>query len=232
MKIAVIICAGGSGVRIGGLKAPKQFSCIDGKPMFIRCLETYDSMEEVDEVCLVINKQFFKQAETLLKKHKIVKLKAIVPGGKARQDSIRHAYKRVKDAEFIIVHNAVSPLVSTRLVRQCIKTARDKKGVATGYMPAFHTVFKKHGTRLGKVLERSTLGYACDPQVFPGEVLDKIFKKVREGLSKDCPMLQSTTALGYTIHLVESEPENIKTTFGHDLDAIESILKKRKKAGR
>ncbi|MCK5580782.1 MAG: 2-C-methyl-D-erythritol 4-phosphate cytidylyltransferase [Candidatus Omnitrophica bacterium] len=226
MKIVAIILAGGRGTRIG-TEVPKQFLKVVGKSMIIHCLELYDKIKEVDEIYLSVNERFQKKCQALLGKHKIKKLIKVVPGGKVRQDTIRNAFHEITGADRIVIQNAVSPTVSEILVGKCIKASK-RNNVVTAYLPAFHTVFERYPSRIKKVLKRKSLGYACDPQVFQTRVLEDIFKKVRKGLSGDIPMLESTMRLGHKVHLVESEPENIKTTFWHDVSAIESVLRMRK----
>lgn len=227
MKTIALILAGGSGIRIKAAKVPKQFLSVNGKPIFIHCLELYDKIKEVDEICLAVNARFLKQAHAILKKYKIKKLKYVVPGGKVRQETIRNAFNKVDDAEFVVIQNAVSPTVTAKLVRSCIKSAQQHK-VVSAFLPAFHTIIERKGGRIESVLNRRSLGYACDPQVFQSAALRDVLRQIRKNQKKDVPMLKASRQSGYPVHLVESENDNIKTTFLHDLKAIEFILKEKK----
>lgn len=227
MNVAAIILTGGDGTRMKGVKIPKQFIEVCGKPIFIHCMEIYDKIREIDEICLVVNQRHQSRYVDSLSSYRIKKLKHIVPGGRVRQDSIRNALEKVQTAGFIVVQNGVSPTVPSSLIRKCIATA-GRKGIATAYLPAYHTVFCKNANRIKNVLERGKLGYTCDPQVFRSNILQKTLEKVRKNLPNDVPLLSLAAKLGYRAYLVKSDMSNLKVTVESDLKAIEYILESTK----
>ena len=79
-KVAAIIFAGGSGVRMGAGK-PKQFLEVDGRPIIIHTLDIFENHPAVDEIYIACKEDFIGQLKRMIRRFDISKVKAIVPGG-------------------------------------------------------------------------------------------------------------------------------------------------------
>ena len=207
---------------------PKQFLEVAGIPLFVHCMNIYESLDEVDEIILVINEDFAELYAKILQQYHFKKLSFLVSGGKFRHVSLRNGLAKVKHNGLVIIHNGVNPTTPMSLIRQCIQTAFEY-GAVTAYIPAFHTVFESDDGQIDTVLERKRLGYACDPQVFQISILKDALSLDLQVAHKDIAAIDLVRRLGYNIKLVLSDEANLKVSTEMDLFTTEIILSKMKK---
>ncbi len=212
--VRALILAAGAGHRFG---SPKQLAPLRGKPLFLHAVDTYLGMREIAEVILVVPGG---RARTFLRALGGRPVK-VVAGGRTRLASVRAGLRHLPDEGLVVLQNAASPLTSAALVRRCLKAAR-ATGAATAFVPASHTVFRRRKDRLGPVLERAELGYACDPQVFETALLRRAVASSRG--RRDRPTVDLVRRLGRPVRLVESGLGNLKVTTEADLAAVAALL--------
>jgi len=229
--ISAIILAAGDGTRFSNLKYPKQFARVLGKPLFIHCLETYMSINEIQRIHLVINPKFKKMFATLLDKYGYLTKVNQILGGVDRQHSITMALDQIAEKGLVVIQNSVSVITTPILISKCIEAARNKD-VATAYVPAFHTVFNHSNGRLVESYERQSLGYTCDPLVYRVSVIKKAIRFAeRQGL-RNRPTLELIQGIGKSIHLIKSDPLNVKVTTKADLEYVREIIKRNRKKNK
>ena len=191
-------------------------------------MNIYETLEEVDEIILVINEDFAELYAKILQQYHFKKLSFLVFGGKFRHVSLRNGLAKVKHNGLVIIHNGVNPTTPMSLIRQCIHTAFEY-GAVSAYVPAFHTVFESDNGQIDAVLERKRLGYACDPQVFQISVLQDALSLDLQVAQNDIPIIDLVRKLGHNIKLVLSDEANLKVSTEIDLFTTEIILSKMKK---
>lgn len=225
-KVTAVILTGGKGTRVSGEGLPKQFIPVAGKPLFVHTLETYERIEAINEICLVINASYIEEYERVLSDLKLTKLTQIVSGGEYRHESVRNAIDSIDREGFVVIQNGASPATSPKLINACIEEAR-KKGAVTAFVPAAHTVFVRGNQQVRSVLERERIGYTCDPQVFNVEILAKSIEYSEKLVyGRDVPTVDLVKRLGHQVHLVESKADNIKVTTRSDISALEFLISK------
>ncbi len=227
-KVSVIILSGGQGSRLQKYGVPKQFIEVAGSPLFVHCMNIYESLDEVDEIILVINEDFSELYAKILQQYHFKKLSFLVYGGKFRHVSLRNGLAKVKHNGLVIIHNGVNPTTPMNLIRQCIQTAFEY-GAVSAYVPAFHTVFENDNGQIDTVLERKRLGYTCDPQVFQISILQNALSLDLQVAQNDIPVIDLVRRLGHNIKLVLSDEANLKVSTEIDLFTTEIILSKTKK---
>ena len=77
MKNIGVILAGGSGRRLGS-ELPKQFIVIAGKTVLAHTLHTFEKHERIDEIILVVHKDYIKETEEIVRLEGFQKVKHIV----------------------------------------------------------------------------------------------------------------------------------------------------------
>lgn len=223
-KVTAVILTGGSGSRVSGSKEPKQFIEIAGQPLFVHALLTYSNMNEVDDICLVINNNYLPRYKSILKEHNIKKVKCITSGGKYRHESIRNALKEINPYGIVVLQNGASPVTSAELIRRCIESAKTK-GAVSAFVPSSHTVFIQDNKQIRSVMERENTGYTCDPQAFHTELLAKAIEfSEKIDCGRDMPTVELVNRLGNPVHLEESSMDNLKVTTSSDIKAIEYVI--------
>ena len=88
MKIAAVIAAGGTGIRLGS-RVPKQFLELAGVPILLRSLEALIAVEEVCEAVVALPAAHIPAARGLLAGRTWRIPVRCVRGGETRQESVR-----------------------------------------------------------------------------------------------------------------------------------------------
>lgn len=221
VNVTAIILAGGIGLRMGGGK-PKQFLEIEGKPIFIHSIETFEKHPLIDRIILVINGKFRSEFNQLLSPYSFKKLSAIVEGGAERSDSTRNALAVISHCSKmkLLIHDAVRPYVSHQIISDVVHKLERYKAVNVG-IPATDTVFiANQRGEIQEIPSRSSVFLAQTPQGFLGETILEAYYLA----SKD-PNFKVTDDCGVVHHylphipiaIVEGGRENIKITFPSDL---------------
>jgi 2-C-methyl-D-erythritol 4-phosphate cytidylyltransferase/2-C-methyl-D-erythritol 2,4-cyclodiphosphate synthase len=144
----------------------------------------------------------------------------IVEGGSRRQDSVRHAFEKVADADVVVIHDAARPLVSADLIRRTVAAAA-ATGAAIAALRASDTV-KRAGAdgRIVATLPRDEIYLAQTPQAFRSHVLRAALALA--GDATDEAALAERA--GHPVQLVEGDPRNLKITTAADLETAERLL--------
>jgi len=226
--ITALILAAGKGIRFESSGLPKQFSEIDGVPLFIHSVRTYTEISEIDQVIVVANPDLIEQTREALQNCELLHKVTVAIGGNTRQVSVQNAANLIKDdametRDIVILHNGVSPNTSAEFIRACLD-AMDGSDAVQACVPDTRTVFETDGEFVKQVLPRSSLVYNCDPTIYRGDVFKNIMAAQKDsGMSGDTT---SDTArnLGYRIRLVQSDYKNIKVTNSWDLEAVRAAM--------
>lgn len=227
MKCSVIIPAGGKGTRIG-TETPKQFLELNGKPLIIYVLETFEKMEEVESIVIAVNKDWYKFTQEAIEKNNITKVKEMVYSGEERQDSVYNALitEPIKEANVVLIHDAVRPFVHDDVIRRVIEEA-EETGAAIPVIDTKDTI--KERTPKDFVLKtfiRNNLCSAQTPQGFWYDVLFNAYENARKNnfLGTDSASLVEYN--GYRVSIVEGDDKNIKITTPFDLEVGKLLIEK------
>ncbi|MCX7861904.1 MAG: 2-C-methyl-D-erythritol 4-phosphate cytidylyltransferase [Bacteroidales bacterium] len=224
MKKAVIIAAGGHGIRMG-LEKPKQFLIIHNKPLLVHTLEVFKKYDDSIDIVLVLPSQFMDYWNELIMKYPQNANCKIVVGGETRYHSVKNGLSMLTDQELIAVHDSVRPLIDGRFIEYLFNTARDK-GSAIPVFPAIDTIreITDSGSR---VLNRSNIFTVQTPQVFKREWLEQAYQQPYNNQITDDSMLVEMA--GFKLTFVNGLKYNIKLTTPEDVIIIESLLQNQAK---
>ena len=214
---SVIIAAGGSGERMQS-KLPKQFALLKNKPVIVHTIEQFIKFDKNFELIVAINEQYKADFLALIKYLSRFNI-SLAPAGKNRFKSIKNALK-LCTGDFIAVHDAVRPLVSIDLIKNCFDTAK-KYGNAVPCLPPTESL-RKLNKGENKAVDRNGYVLSQTPQVFASKQLKTAYRQDYSPLFTDDASV--VEQLGYKIHLVEGERQNIKITYADDLKIAEVLL--------
>lgn len=224
MNVALIV-AGGSGKRMG-LDIPKQFVIIDGKPLLFYAVHAFAFHKDIDDLVLVVPKDYKEEVEGYIKKYSLPKISSIVVGGETRQQSVKNGLDEIKrkgiqDDDIVLIHDAARPLVSEDIITENVRLARSYGAVMTA-LPSVDTVVK--GTRsVEKFLNRDEIYLEQTPASFMFKVIyDAHIKAKGNDASDDCSLVKEN---GIDIQIVKGNRNNFKITTQEDLKIFE-LLKK------
>ena len=218
MRVAAIIAAGGRGLRAGG-GVPKQLRSIGGRTLLEHALAPFDRSPRVAEIVVALPPALL--ADPPIGLQALETPLRIVAGGGRRQDSVAAALDAVSDAAaLVLVHDAARPFCSPALIGRVIDAAAEA-GAAVPAVRATDTVKQSADSDghavVAATLPRERIHLAQTPQGFRMDVLRAAVALGRSGVDATDEALLAERA-GYTVRLVEGDPENVKITTPADLD--------------
>lgn len=221
-----IIVAAGRGTRMGA-KENKIFLPLAGKPVLVFCLDAFSSCDKIDEIILVTRKADIPLCETLFREHPIEKLKAIVPGGNTRQESVYQGLLHCH-LPYAAIHDAARALITPAEIAHVIETAEQYGAAALGVKSKDTLKRVSENGWITATIDREYTYQIQTPQVFDTNLILSAHKKACqdhfEG-TDDCSLVER---LSTNVKLVEGSYENLKLTTPEDLLTAERILEKRR----
>lgn len=217
MKVAAIIVAAGEGRRFG---TTKQFALLAGRPVVDWAIEALATHPQIDELIIVLPDE--SRADEI--KAQWPKVKAVVKGGKQRQDSVSRGLEAISpEMEIVLVHDGVRPLVSAELITRIIE-ATQKEGAAVPAVPIEDTVKMIDGEFIVRTVNREQLVRVQTPQGFKKNLLQRAFCQAQEDgyyASDEASLIER---IGGRVKIIPGERKNIKITTPEDLKMAEVWL--------
>lgn len=225
--ITAIILLGGIGSRLNK-ETPKQFIKINDKEMFLYSLETFLSVEDINKIVLVIEKNSFNEVKDILSKNKISNKKVhLCIGGKTRQESsfngLSYIKNNFKNCTFVLIHDAARPLVSKMTIKKNI-TAVKKFGATSTFIDINDSIVKSKYDKIENYLNRDEIKIIQTPQAFKFSLIYKAHLNTKSTFNDDSSLIKNN---GYNIRLVKGDIFNFKVTTKQDLKLLEAITKQK-----
>ncbi len=230
MKCSVVIPAGGLGKRFGG-NIPKQYLEFAGKPILMQTINLFESMEEIDSIIVSVHTEWYTRTNEMIKQYGFKKVKELVIGGVERQDSVNNALhtQSVEESDVVLVHDAVRPLVTPKLIRKVIEVA-EEFGAAIPYIRPKDTIKEITAREIVvKTIDRSKLVMVQTPQGFWPDILKNAYEKAKAANYIGTDSAQLLEFIGYKVAVVPGEDENIKITTPLDIRFANMIMEERLK---
>lgn len=220
MKKFVIIVAGGSGSRMG-TEIPKQFLELAGKPVLMHTIQVFYNYDPDCELILVLPEKQWEFWNGLCLKHSFSLAHQVVSGGETRFDSVQNGLKQIQKEGIVFIHDGVRPLVSPETLGRCFESAL-KSGNAIPVLPVTESLRKLDGEQTISV-DRNLYFNVQTPQTFRTEqILEAFRQNYHPSFTDDASVVEKA---GFSISLVEGNPENIKITAPTDLIIVEALLR-------
>ncbi|MBQ6877310.1 MAG: 2-C-methyl-D-erythritol 4-phosphate cytidylyltransferase [Oscillospiraceae bacterium] len=224
--LSAVIVAAGSSVRMGG--EDKIFIPISGIPVVARSLLAYENCGDVSEIVVVTKENSIGKIEELAKEYGIKKLKAVVPGGSTRAESVKNGVFAVSaEADFVAIHDGARPLILPEDISRCAHDAF-RCGGAVLAVPVTDTI--KYGKKNGFVEytpAREKLFAAQTPQIFDLTVyktaMERAFRELSD-CTDDSRIFENDAR---KVFLTPGKRYNIKITSPEDVLIAEALLKGR-----
>ena len=221
--VSVIIAAGGTGNRMGA-GMPKQFIEVFGKPLIIYTIEAFNNHPGVDEIIIPCHNDYKNKISSWVTQYGLSKVKSTVPAGINRKESVFNGLKNIKNTtSIVLIHDAVRPLVSNRIISENIEKAI-KYGAAGTAVPAEDTVIKsKEGLFIDEVPKRNEIYNIQTPQSFKYDIIMDAHKSFfGTDATDDCQLVLKT---GVNVALVLGDKINFKITTPEDMLLFELLIK-------
>lgn len=216
---AVIVAAGQSS-RMGGID--KVMAPLKGEPMVIHTIRAFAECDAIREIVVVTREDLIVPIADLC--HDMEKVKAVVAGGKSRQESVSLGLNVLSaKCKLAAVQDGARPLVTWQLIDRVVRAANSYHA-AVPVIPVKDTIKVCNSALVCSTPDRSTLRAVQTPQVFDFDLLRGALKKAAEDgaeITDDCSAVER---LGMSVKTVEGDERNLKVTTPIDLKFAQMLM--------
>lgn len=210
MKISAIIAAAGSSSRFGSQKLLED---LNGKKVIEKTIEAFDSHPLIDEIIICTSTDIIEEIKQLSSNHN--KVKAVILGGKNRQESVLKGLLEASTPDYIAIHDGARPLISAEIISRTIQKAIEHHHAACA-VSIKDTVKKVTNNKIVSTLDRNELYQIQTPQVFEYTQILNAHKKHKSEVFTDDTLLMERE--GKEVYIVKGCYKNLKITTPEDID--------------
>ena len=207
MTTAALIVAGGLGKRFKS-KTPKQFHIFNKDYVINHSIKKFLSIKEISKIIIAIDVKKYKEyAPFLIKNNKI----CLINSGKTRFLSVKNGlnYLKNKKIKNVLIHDAVRPYLSKRIIKDQLKFLKKNKVVIPVINPTDTIAFNK------KIIPRNKVFQIQTPQAFDYKSIYKLHLKNKNiNVSDDSSLFYKEKI---KVKFIKGDIENKKITFVKDL---------------
>ena len=218
-----MLVAAGRGERLGDDR-PKAFAKLGDLPLLAEPLRRLDAHELIDAVVVVCPEGWEEPSILLAEQIGAAKVRACVPGGATRADSVKAGLDEVADdANVILVHDAARPLLPPEVVERLLGALDGGFDGAVPGLPVADTTKRVAEGVVVETLDRAELVAVQTPQAFDAAVLRRAVAASEDlSLATDCAAL--VEAAGGRVTVVAGDERLLKVTTRADLERVASWL--------
>ncbi len=233
-RVVAIVLGAGQGTRMGQ-PINKIFLPINGKPVIIYAIETFEQCPAVDEIMLVAAVGEEDQLAMLAHHAQCHKVRRVVQGGATRHASEQRALEVLRpridagEIDIVLIHDGARPFISVEKVEQLIEKAREL-GCAILAAPLREEeliVQVDAQKNIQKSFEGEQVWQAQTPQAFRASLLLKAYDQAEHDQFYGTDTAVSLERIGCHVAIVESDATNLKITTAHDLLHAEKLSRHR-----
>lgn len=225
-----IILAGGLGTRMK-MDIPKQFYCLDDMPIFMYSFVKIAGNQFVDDIVLVISKEWQPLAQEYITKSGFKKSVKYVCAGISRQHSVFNGLLALEDVasydDVVIIHDSVRPFFSNELIENGIKACKIFDG-ALPAVPVRDAVYKSIDNELvNEAVSRESLFLGQSPEFFKfGPFIKAHNQFTDEEIGQTKGSAELALRSGMMVKIIDGSVQNIKLTTKDDLELFSYLAQK------
>ena len=221
-RVGVIIVAGGSGKRMGGV-LPKQFSIIGSKPILAHTINAFRKALPASRIVVVLPEEYIDFWKNLSARFEVAK-HSVVEGGTERFYSVKNGIEALSDAvDLIAVQDGVRPFATKDMILGAVACAAEN-GSAIPVVKAVDSYRAVEGAE-SHIIDRTPLRIVQTPQIFAAPILRAAYDTAfRSEFTDDASVVEYS---GEKISLCEGDYLNIKITTPGDLALANAIIESR-----
>ena len=215
-----------------GAPIPKQFLTLKGKTIIEYTIETFQKNERIDEIAVVMHRDFLDRMRGMAAVNGWSKLKKILPGGSERYMSSLAAiesYHDYPEDTHMLFHDAVRPLVSQQIIDDVLDALENNCAVGVG-LPTTDTIWEVDAKdkAIRFIPDRRCLYRAQTPQAFTLGLIEKAYEiglQTRPFVcTDDCGVVRQYLP-EVPIKVVMGEVTNMKITVPEDIVIAEQVMR-------
>jgi ribitol-5-phosphate 2-dehydrogenase (NADP+) / D-ribitol-5-phosphate cytidylyltransferase len=227
MKNVAVLLAGGVGTRVG-LGIPKQLIKVAGRPILEHTLAALSHHPLVDEVVVMMAPGHLDSVRAMIRTGDHPKVTAVLEGAATRNETTLAALDALGDEECnVLLHDAVRPLVSERIITDCFKALSDYGAVDVAIPSADTIIEVTPENTIKDIPPRHALRRGQTPQAFRLSVIREAYARAARDpgfqATDDC-----TVVLRYLpeepIWVVRGDEQNMKVTEPIDVYIVDKLF--------
>lgn len=229
-----IVLAAGQGKRMG-TSVQKQYIELEGNPVIYYTLKAFQESSVVDDMILVVGEGQEEYVQTeIVDKYGFDRVRAIVPGGKERYDSVWQGLKVIRDGKagseckdgYVFIHDGARLFVDEGILKRAYDTVCAHRACVAG-MPSKDTVKLVDDENFTvNTPERKYVWSVQTPQVFETSLIIDAYATLMQedciNVTDDAMVVEKT--MDVPVKLFEGSYENIKITTPEDLEIAKVFL--------
>jgi 2-C-methyl-D-erythritol 4-phosphate cytidylyltransferase len=154
------------------------------------------------------------------------KVRAVVPGGEERQESVARGLEAVPaGVGWIVVHDGVRPCVTPELVARVVGAAR-QHDAAIAALPVVETLKRGADGWVGATVPREGLWAVQTPQAFRATLLREAHRRAQADGASATDDAALVERLGAPVRLVPGLARNVKITRPEDLRLARALVRR------
>jgi 2-C-methyl-D-erythritol 4-phosphate cytidylyltransferase / 2-C-methyl-D-erythritol 2,4-cyclodiphosphate synthase len=232
-RVAVIIVAAGRGTRLSASSndLPKQYLPLASRPILSHTLDAFLAHPRIDSVLVVRHRDdeaLYNDVINQLSSDKKCALLPSICGGATRQASVFNGLAAVKalDAQFVLVHDAARPFVSSETIDAVIDRLEAGQKAVLPAVPVCDTLKRLDPeSQVMETVDRTNLWAAQTPQGFDFPTIYEAHARAANLGKFD---FTDDTAVaewaGHSITIADGNADNFKITTAEDLDRARKMI--------
>lgn len=226
-KVYAIILASGVGERLG-YQIPKQFVKVAGKTLVEHTVDIFERNKQIDEIIIVVHPLYHHLMQEILLKNQYAKITRVLKGGETRSESSYIGIRSIKeDDAFVLIHDAVRPLLTHRIINECVDALYTYDAVDVA-IPAVDTIIEVTEERIiESIPPRKKMMRGQTPQAFKVGLIKKAHQLACQEeeevpVTDDCGLVLRYNLAD--VFVVYGEEQNIKITYPEDIFLADKIF--------
>lgn len=222
-RVWAVVVAAGESRRFG--RGLKQFASFFSQPLVVSSLTAFNKAKKVAGVILVVPKPKVDYSQTVITNFNLTKVKKVVAGGAARQDSVYNGLLELpEEVDLVIIHDGVRPNITAALIDQMVEFFPPQADGFIAAVPVFNTLkVVNENLAVQKTVDRKAIWQAQTPQIFKLKVLKKALNNAQKKKLFGTDEAQLVEAVGGRVYVFPGSPINIKVTTTEDLIIAEKL---------
>lgn len=220
-KVVAVVVAAGRGERAGGLTdGPKQYRELGKRPIITHTIDVFLNHPDISKLVVVTHTDddhLIHDAISVFDRARIL----ICHGGATRQDSVFEGLRsiEVEQPDFIMIHDAVRPFLTTQLITSMIRELEDGSDAVLPAIAVSDTLKKTNELKIiESTVPRDNLYAAQTPQGFQFRRIMNAHQKAADAgkhhFTDDCAIAEWAEI---PVNVIEGSAANIKLTTKEDI---------------
>jgi ribitol-5-phosphate 2-dehydrogenase (NADP+) / D-ribitol-5-phosphate cytidylyltransferase len=224
----VVLLAGGVGSRVG-LDIPKQLVRVAGAPILEHTIRVFQAHPEVDAILVLMARGHLDAVRAIVADGGYTKVTQVLEGAATRSQTSMRALAAIPHADGkVLLHDAVRPFVSARIVSDCVRALDDYAAVDVAIPSADTIIEVTPENTIAAVPRRSALRRVQTPQGFRLSTIREAYARAAADpgfeATDDCSVVLRYLP-DVPILVVPGDERNLKVTDPIDVHLADTLLR-------